>query len=214
MVADTDEDKLYCQHELRAFDAAYDALAASPQPQPVQPSEQYLCKAWGETDLPAAAIVSGLDGVRAFLVEQWLGDAEHEHDDGTKALPEAMADMQTYWVTEGECWSAEFEIGGVSVQKVFHAAPKTFAQAKPEQAAQQWMPIETAPTGATGYAWMMLAWGPEQDKSTGVGMRDGEKFYASATFYCLGRDKQYEFREIEVRPTHWMPLPAAPQPKD
>lgn len=94
----------------------------------------------------------------------------------------------------------------------YHHLP--VAQAKPEQAAQQWHPIETAPAGATGYAWMMLAWGPEDDQNTGVGMRDGDKFYASATFYRLGREKQYEFREIEVRPTHWMPLPASPQPKD
>lgn len=34
---------------------------------------------------------------------------------------------------------------------------------------------------------------------------------ADGTFYCLGQEKQYEFREIEVNPTHWMPLPAAPQ---
>jgi hypothetical protein len=74
----------------------------------------------------------------------------------------------------------------------------------------EWQPIETAPRGAKGYAWMHLAWGPEHDQSTSVGMRYGDKFYASASFYCLGRDKQYEFRETEVSPTHWKPLPTPP----
>lgn len=80
----------------------------------------YLCQAWGETDLPSAAIVQGLDAVREFLVEQWLGDADQEHDDGTKALPAAMADMQEQWALEGEAWkwSISFEIGGISVQRV------------------------------------------------------------------------------------------------
>ena len=74
----------------------------------------------------------------------------------------------------------------------------------------EWQPIETAPKGAKGYAWMMLAWGPEDDPNAGAGMRCGDKFFAAATFYCLGQKKQYEMREIEVHPTHWMPRPEAP----
>ncbi len=74
----------------------------------------------------------------------------------------------------------------------------------------RWQPIETAPTGVKGYAWMMLAWGPEDDQNTGAGMRCGEKFFAAATFYRLGQEKQYEMREIEVRPTHWAPMLPAP----
>jgi hypothetical protein len=73
-----------------------------------------------------------------------------------------------------------------------------------------WQPIETAPTGATGYCWMNLAWGPADDVSTGVGMRWGDRFFAAGSFYCLGQEKRYEFREIEVQPTHWMPLPESP----
>lgn len=73
-----------------------------------------------------------------------------------------------------------------------------------------WRPIETAPRGANGVAWFLLAWGPEGDQSTGVGMRIGEKFFAAGIFYRLGQEKAYEFREVEVQPTHWMPLPAAP----
>lgn len=77
-----------------------------------------------------------------------------------------------------------------------------------------WRPIETAPKGARGYAWMMLAWGAEDDPHVAAGMRCGDKFFAAATFYCLGQEKQYEMREIEVHPTHWMPLPAAPKEDD
>ncbi|GEM_PF-6723386 len=76
-----------------------------------------------------------------------------------------------------------------------------------EQAGDAWQPIETAPKGAHGYAWMMLMWGDEDDPNTGVGMRWGDRFFAAPTFYALGKEKQYEFREIEVFPTHWMEKP-------
>jgi hypothetical protein len=74
----------------------------------------------------------------------------------------------------------------------------------------QWQPIETAPRGERGYAWMQLAWGPEGDQSTGSGMRFGDVFFAVATFYQLGQDQQFAMRVIEVEPTHWMPLPPPP----
>jgi hypothetical protein len=57
---------------------------------------------------------------------------------------------------------------------------------------------------------MNLAWGPEGDVSTGLGMRWGDRYFAAGAFYCLGQERRYKFREIEVQPTHWMPLPAAP----
>lgn len=75
-----------------------------------------------------------------------------------------------------------------------------------------WQPIETAPKGAKGYAWMMLAWGPEGDQSIGKGMRWGDRFFAAGDFYCLGQEKKFELREIEIHPTHWMPLAAPPEP--
>lgn len=88
--------------------------------------DQYLCKAWGETDLPIAAIVNGLDGVRAFLVEVWLGDADAVDHAGEKTLPSVMDEMQGDWEREGEAWewSCEFEIGGISVQKVGRSDPE------------------------------------------------------------------------------------------
>lgn len=52
--------------------------------------------------------------------------------------------------------------------------------------------------------------GPEDDQTTGTGMRIGDQYFAAGSFFCHGGDKPFEFREIEVSPTHWMPLPAAP----
>lgn len=80
----------------------------------------------------------------------------------------------------------------------------------PATVPEGWRPIETAPKGAKGVAWMLLAWGPEGDQSVGDGMRIGDKFYASGTFYRMDQEKKLEFREIEVLPTHWMPIPPAP----
>lgn len=75
----------------------------------------------------------------------------------------------------------------------------------------EWQPIETAPKGAAGYSWMMLKWGSEDEPNTGAGMRCGDKFFAAATFHCLGKEKRYEFREVEVSATHWMPMLDSPR---
>lgn len=113
--------------------------------------DTFLCKAWGETDLPVAAIVVGLDAVRQFLIDQWLCDADHEHDDGTKALPEAMQSMQDEWEVEGESWpwKVEFEIGGISVQRVFDVTPATIATPPPPDAAHG--PMTEAPEVGSEY---------------------------------------------------------------
>lgn len=77
-----------------------------------------------------------------------------------------------------------------------------------------WMPIESAPTGAQGYCWMLLAWGSDDDKKTGFGMRVHDKFFASGVFYRAGCERRYEIREVEVSPTHWMPKPKPPEPTE
>lgn len=119
------------------------------------------------------------------LIERLLGDPETSDDDAIEAaflIQEQDARIQAL---EAKC--AELERDAA------------------------WRPIETAPRSrADGYCWMHLAWGPEGDVSTGVGMRWGDRFFAAGTFHCLGQKKRYEFREIEVQPTHWMPLYAAP----
>jgi len=93
-----------------------------------------------------------------------------------------------------------------------HVESAVLAAITPTVQLDGWLPISSAPKGAKGYSWMRLAWGPEDDKCTGEGMRFGDKFYVAASFYCLNQEKQYQFREIEVTPTHWMPKAAAPSP--
>lgn len=81
-----------------------------------------------------------------------------------------------------------------------------------------WQGIESAPSGVSkhgklGVTWIMLAIPDDEDGFHAVsGMRVGDKFYAAMTFYCGGPfdGKQYEQREVEVKPTHWQPLPPAP----
>ena len=81
-----------------------------------------------------------------------------------------------------------------------------------------WQPIETAPKGVEhngkkAMSWMMLSW-PDGEGGYHVesGMRVGDQFFAAPTFYSGGPfdGKQYTLREVEVFPTHWMPLPAPP----
>ena len=90
-------------------------------PQPDADNGTYLCRAWGESELPFAAIVTGLSAVQSFLVDQWLGSADKTDDYGTKILPAVMADIQALQNHDSN-WITLFEIGGVSVEKVC-AAP-------------------------------------------------------------------------------------------
>ena len=84
--------------------------------------------------------------------------------------------------------------------RVLYAHPVT--QAKPEQAAQQWMPIETAPKDGTA-----------------VLVAEGRFIYCvewndEFEWWAVDDNKLGPFRLRGAAPTHWMPLPAAPQPKD
>ncbi len=75
-----------------------------------------------------------------------------------------------------------------------------------------WQTMETAPKGANGVCWMLLAHGPEPDRKVSFGMRIGEKFFAASVFYVGGPSsgKQYAFKGHEVAPTHWATIPDAP----
>jgi len=79
-------------------------------------------------------------------------------------------------------------------------------------AAREWQPIETAPVGLNpaGAFWCLLAYGPADDQSISHGFRWHGKWYAAGTFYRLGQERLYELREVEVHPTHWMPMPELP----
>ena len=77
----------------------------------------------------------------------------------------------------------------------------------------EWQPIETAPNGAKGLCWMLLAHGPEGDQTVSIGMRFHDQFFAASTFHIGGPfdGRQYAFKEHEVNPTHWAPLPRPPK---
>ncbi len=94
---------------------------------PIQPTEPvsftgFLCRAWGETDLPCAEVVADLEGVSRFMVREWLGDKDATNFDGSLTLPNIMEELSNRdWAEYGD-WSAEFEIGGVSVEPVYSFA--------------------------------------------------------------------------------------------
>lgn len=67
-------------------------------------------------------------------------------------------------------------------------------------ALEQWRPIETAPKNQVIDLWVMV------DEKTGEGVRKVNCYWEQGRwigFSCL----------YQYRPTHWMPLPAAPDPE-
>lgn len=85
-----------------------------------------------------------------------------------------------------------------AAERLRHCAGVT--QAKPEQAAQQWQPIETAPKDST----LILLRGKENRHADG---------YWQPTTISTGAE-HWVWPYINREPTHWMPLPAAPKPKE
>ncbi|MFL7901507.1 DUF551 domain-containing protein [Azospirillum argentinense] len=134
------------------------------------------------------------------------GDVVKVWEDLKDNLPPSHAEAAEALYDVGDRLADEVE----RLRRLLSASPAAPAA----QSGEGWQPIDTAPKGAKGYAWMQLAWGPDEDKATGDGMYANGKFYAVATFYCAGQSRQYQMREIEVSPTHWMPLPSAPAPRE
>lgn len=79
--------------------------------------------------------------------------------------------------------------------------------------AHEWQPIETFPSNAkSDYSFALVAWGPDGDKSTGFAVRYKNEWFAGALFYCGGPydQRQYEYRETKINPSHWMTEPDVP----
>lgn len=81
-----------------------------------------------------------------------------------------------------------------------------------EQSRQQeaWQPIETAPKDYTE----ILLWQPNSNVYTGRYFSDGLRLrygMFGEGWYWAGYSEK---PTGPVQPTHWMPLPAPPQPKD
>lgn len=90
----------------------------------VEAFDAFLCRAWGETDLPSAELVEGWDGVRRFMVREWLGAEDATDYDGTVTLDRLKADYDEHIEDErGDLYEIEFEIGGVSIERVVGFRP-------------------------------------------------------------------------------------------
>jgi hypothetical protein len=103
---------------LYAIDAAPAQAAAVPEAVE-RGFDAYLCRAWGETDMTAAEIVRDWEGVRRFMVREWLGEEEATDHDGTNTLERFKADFDEHCEDRrGGAYVCAFEIGGVSVEPV------------------------------------------------------------------------------------------------
>lgn len=89
----------------------------------------FVCRAWGESDSPITELALDLEGVGAFMVSCWLGEPDAVDHDGTPTLPRLMEEWKAQDWTKTPLWSAEFEIGGVSAERV--ALPHAAASAAP-----------------------------------------------------------------------------------
>lgn len=79
--------------------------------------DAFLCRAWGETDMPSAELVRDWEGVRCFLIREWLGVEEEEE---LVQFKEDFDNHEADMGTSGNSgpFSYTFEIGGVSVERV------------------------------------------------------------------------------------------------
>ncbi len=109
-------------------------------PAPVEakaaPSEVFLCRAWGESDHPCAELVADWNGVRDFMVREWLGAADATDYDGTVTLDRLKEDFDEHEADErGGPLEYTFEIGGVSVERVtgFSTPVQALAVAVPDE---------------------------------------------------------------------------------
>jgi hypothetical protein len=91
---------------------------------------KFLCLAWGETDFPVTRLVDDADGVAQFFCDEWFGGQPIDmHREDREVFDEAMArvrapkDDPSAW--DGGCevsWT--FEIGGISVRRVYESTAK------------------------------------------------------------------------------------------
>ena len=81
--------------------------------------DAFLCRAWGETDLPSAELVLDWEGVRRFMIREWLGAEDATDYDGTVTLDRLKEDFDEHEADmRGGTFEVEFEIGGVSIERV------------------------------------------------------------------------------------------------
>jgi hypothetical protein len=114
------------------------ARATTPRPasEPVAfIQDGFICRAWGESDHPAVAFVPDWEGVRQFMVREWLGDDDATDYDGENTLDRLKRDFAEHETDQRDgVYEIEFEIGGVSIERVrgFTATPQPAAKPRPQ----------------------------------------------------------------------------------
>ncbi|RST54139.1 hypothetical protein [Variovorax sp. DXTD-1] len=104
------------QRMLDAMLAAAPAVAPAPASEAAgEAFDAFLCRAWGETELPSAELVPDWEGVRRFLIREWLGK---EDDELLLTIRDDFAQHEENMGANGGAFSITFEIGGVSIERV------------------------------------------------------------------------------------------------
>lgn len=141
-------------------DALREALAASRNEAAPQTFDAFLCRAWGETDLASAELLDDWEGVRRFMVREWLGK---EDEEVLLQLRDDFDHHEEEHNGRGGAYEIEFEIGVVSVERVCGFASRT-EQAAPSVASgveKEWTEVDlwaeihrlrAAVKGPDGYA--------------------------------------------------------------
>jgi hypothetical protein len=133
----------YTRHDVRPPLCDTETLYTHPSPPAKQEQvrtvaqafDAFLCRAWGETDLASAELVTDWEGVRRFMVREWLGEVHATNDDDSVVLDQIKIDFEVHEEEHngrGGAYEIEFEIGGVSIERVCaFAAPAAAGEQAP-----------------------------------------------------------------------------------
>ncbi len=187
----------------RAMHVRYAALlaAAPPSPQPVAES----VSANDRTTAYQQGYQAGIEMGKALAADEATPAAALQP--GVRKALEALVGEYGKQMTSMRIDSPRRKFWRDAVEALAVTAPAIEPVAGLTDA---WLPIETAPEVKGECLFCEIAWGPEGDQSVGNGMRWQGRWFAAGTFHALGQERRYEFREIEVKPTHWRRGPDAP----
>lgn len=107
--------------------------------------DAFLCRAWGETDMPCAELVRDWDGVRRFMIREWLGEEDGEQ---LLQLKDDFDKHEEDMGRNGGPLSYPFEIGGVSVERVCgfaHPPAAVHGQSASTEASAGWLELQDDP---------------------------------------------------------------------
>lgn len=109
-----------CEMCRAIHDIAKEAITPTPAAPPNKGvAREWLCQAWGESDRKLACICGTRAEVEQFFIREWMGDKDCDE------LPPAMKEFDEHdWDDDPKLYW-EFEIGGVSVTRIFESIAAT-----------------------------------------------------------------------------------------